>query len=218
MKILFCGIGDYYCINGCCQYPLDMNAIICFLNELPGLTNFDEITYYDIHPNLFSFEAAMNNEYPVIKGDLSLLSIKTLMKMDFHYFDVSCQLQIELFDDSYYGLALIYNYEDRVSKEFDSLLKETFYRTLKPLYGNDGHEKGVFSLNQLDKVDFDLFNNNFYICDNIHIKMKKPVNAIIRGKPIKGCGIYYIKGDVTKTKAFFYAFIKTIRKEILRRC
>lgn len=207
---MFCSEGEYYCINGCFCYPVNMNAIINFLNELQGISNLDEITCYDIQPGLFSYESAMNDEYQIIKGNISSLSAKTLLRMDFYYFDVSCQLQVEYFDDSYYGLTLIHNNDDKISEEFDWLLKETFYRILKPIYGNDGHEKGAFSLNQLKKMDCDLFNNNFYISNDINQKIGKRFNSIKGAKIIKDCGIYYLKGDKAISELLFYAFLKII--------
>lgn len=207
---MFCSDGEYYCINGCFRYPVDMNAIINFLNRLQGINSLDEITCYDIHPGLFSYESAMNDKYPIIKGTPSLLSAKTLLRMDFYYFNLSCQLQVEYFDDSYYGLALIHNNDDRIGDEIDWLLKEAFYRILKPIYGNDGHEKGAFSLKQLKKTDCDLFNNNFYISDNVLQKADEQFNNIKGAKRIKDCGIYYLKGDKAISESLFHDFLKII--------
>ena len=208
---MFIGTGEYYCINGCFKYPVDMGAIIRFLNELPKTSGFDEITCYDIQPDLFSYVAAMEDEYPITKSDLLSLSAKVLLRMDFYYFDLSCQLQMEPFDETYYGLSLVYRYDDRVIDERLWVLKETFYRNLKPIYGNDGHEKGAFSIKQINKTDYDLFNNNFYISQTVLKKMGIQSSRLKEVKTIDGCGIYCPIQDETTSKLVFTAFFKATR-------
>lgn len=210
---MFYNQGEFYCINGCFRYPINMNRILNLLNELPEINNIDEVVYYDIHPNQFLYESVMNSRYKIRKGDLSSLSTKTLLSIDFYYFDLSCQLQMEFFDDLYYGLSLVYNYEDKMSSQQDRLLKEMFYRNLRPIYGNDGHEKGAFSLEQISKNDYDLFDNNFYICDNIYQKLGNHVGQIKNSKTLKGCGVYFPKQNESISQTLFSAFLKIIARE-----
>lgn len=208
---MFNGTGEYYCINGFFKYPVNMNAIISFLKELPKTSDFDEITCYDIQPDTFSYISAMEDEYQIAKSELPSLSAKTLLRMDFYYFDLSCQLQMQPFDETYYGLSLVYSYDDRISEERLWLLKEAFYRTLKPIYGNDGQEKGAFSIKQISKIDYDLFNNNFYISQILLKKMGIPSSRFKEAKAIEGCGIYCPIQDETTSKLVFTEFFSATR-------
>lgn len=45
--------GEFYCINGCFQYPINMKAVMTFLDELPQITNINEIVCYDIDQSCF---------------------------------------------------------------------------------------------------------------------------------------------------------------------
>lgn len=113
---------------------------------------------------------------------------------------------MEPFDETYYGLSLVYRYDDRVIDERLWVLKETFYRNLKPIYGNDGHEKGAFSIKQINKTDYDLFNNNFYISQTVLKKMGIQSSRLKEVKTIDGCGIYCPIQDETTSKLVFTAF------------
>ena len=90
--------------------------------------------------------------------------------------------------------------EDKIDEENHRFLIEAFYSIFKPIYGNDGIEKGVLSVNQVTKKDYHLFNNNFYISDCFLKRMQNGVlcdkEKIVRMES----GIYFLKQDIATKK------------------
>lgn len=202
--------GEFYCINGCFQYPINMETVMTFLDELPQITNINEIICYDIEPKLFSYEKAMEDEYVVSKIERSSLPIKTLLRLDFCHCGESYRLQMEPLDDTYYSISLMHSCEDKIDEENHRFLIETFYSILKPIYGNDGIEKGVLSVNQVTKKDYDLFNNNCFISDCFLKRMQNGVLCDKENIVRMESGIYFLKQSIATAKLLFSSFVRVV--------
>lgn len=201
--------GYYYCINGCFSYPIKTDGIKEFIQKSFGINRIEQIVYYDIHPDKFSYQRAMNEEYEVKKGSIFSLET-TLLSLDFYYHDLSCQLQIAFFDDFYYGISLVYNAEKGTNLDLNKL----FYSTLKPIYGNDGCEKSIVSLKDITSDDNSLFDNNFYISRELCEKMNIWFSAE-KGKTIliSENGAYYLKQRKRKQNLLFRIFWDAIKSK-----
>lgn len=203
--------GEYYCINGCLSYPMDMTRIKDFIHQLPKTSKVEQIICYDIHPNAFSYQNAMDEEYEIKKGRISSLETTTLLSLDFFYCELSCQLQVSFLDNCYYCISLVYSAEKIFSCEKESNLKKFFYSTLKPIYGNDGNEKWLVSLNDIQKDDYSIFDNNFYISRGFCERMNNDfLNAGSDTITILKDGIYCMKQSKAKQKNLFYSFYDAV--------
>ena len=212
--MMFQGQGDFYCMNGCFSYPMKISTIKSFFGQLTGINNIDQIICYDIHPNEFSYQNAMDAKYRVKKTGLSILDTTTLLSLDFFYYDLSCQLQANFFDDGYYCLSLVHNAEEGISEEKYLKLKKCFYSSLKPIYGNDGYEKWLVSLNDIQKDDYSIFDNNFYISRELCERMNNgSLNVRSDTITVLENGIYYTKQSKVKQKALFGSFYDAVQGE-----
>lgn len=209
---MFQGQGDYYCINGCFSYPIKINKIKDFI-KLSEINNVDQVICYQVHPSCFSFKQAMENKYKVIKMDLSLMDENTLLSLDFFYLGLSCQMQVEFFDEYYFGISLVHSIEDQISKEKHLKLKESFYSLLDPIYGNDGYEKWLLSLKDIQKDDFSMFDNNFYINKELYHKMN--INCFdIKNDIILMNGLYYLRQSKKIYETIYNHFYKVIKSMV----
>lgn len=207
--------GEYYCINGCFAYPIEMTRIKKFIEQLPKINRIDQIVCYDIYPNKFSYQKAMDEEYEIKKGGTSLLETTTLLSLDFFYYELSCQLQVAFLDNCYYCISLVYSAEKRISNEKALNLKKCFYSTLNPVYGNDGYEKWIISLKDIQKDDCSILSNNFYIsrelCErmtNVFLNVRSDTVTILKD------GIYCTKQSKIKRKELFRSFYDAVTKII----
>ena len=204
--------GEYYCINGCFSYPVDMTRIKKFIYELPEISKIEKIICYDVHPNAFSYQNAMDEEYEIKEGNISSLETTTLLSLDFFYCELSCQLQVSFLDDCYYCITLAYSAEKFFSYEKALSLKKFFYSTLKPIYGNDGYEKGVISLKDIQRDDDLVFNNNFYISSELCKKMNNVfLNVGSDTVAVLEDGIYCMKQSKLNQKMLFRSFYDAVR-------
>ena len=205
--------GEYYCINGCFSYPMDMTRIKLFIEELPKISKIEQIICYDVHPNAFSYRKAMDEEYDIKKGEIPSLETTTLLRLDFFYCELSCRLQVSFLDNCYYCISLVYSAEKTFSYEKDLSLKKFFYSTLKPIYGNDGCEKWVISLKDIQRDDDLVFSNNFYIsgevCErmnNVFFHVGSNTIAVLKD------GIYCMKQSKAKQKKLFRSFYDAVNQ------
>ena len=133
------------------------------------------------------------------------------MSLDFFYCGLSCQLQANFFDDCYYCLSLVHNAEKGLSEEKYLKLKKCFYSSLKPIYGNDGYEKWLVSLNDIQKDDYSIFDSNFYISRDLCKRMNNgSLNVKSDTAIILKDGIYYTKQSKAKQKELFCSFYDAV--------
>lgn len=204
--------GEYYCINGCFSYPMDITGIKNLIEQLPGINRIEQIVCYDVYPNKFSYHKAMDEEYEIKKGSISSIETMTLLSLDFFYYELSCQLQVSFLDDCYYCISLVYSAEKRISEEQATSLKKCFYSTLKPVYGNDGDEKCITSLKDIEKDDYDIFSNNFYISGELCEKMNDVfLNVRSDTVTILKDGIYCTKQSKVRQKELFGYFYDAVK-------
>lgn len=209
---MFQGQGEYYCINGCFAYPVNADGIREFALQLPETGECGQMIGYDICPEQFVYQRAMNEEYAVKSEPLSSFHEMTPISCDFDYAHISCRLQVDIFDDCYYGISVVYSMENKLPAEKQLRLKENFYTILKPMFGNDGHEKWLPSPKDMQKDDDSVFDNNFYIRKDLCSKMPASCFGATDCLTWDG-GVYYPKQPKRIYQSLYRAVFDAVRDD-----
>lgn len=204
--------GYYYCINGCLKYPLSNSKIIELVKYITENGIIDKAEYYDINRSHFNYDSAMNG-YFIVNEQLNFSLTENfphaIICLEFDSFDIPCRLLVEYLDNDYYAISLLFSSEVLISDKIKDKMIIPFYKIIKPLYGTNGIEKAVFSLNQITAEDADIFNSEFMlnndICEKIGINhLKKAKSAIA----LDDVGIYFTKRKKAVSKLIFHKFIQ----------
>ena len=204
--------GEYYCINGCLKYPACNKKIFNFIEHIAPNCNVEEAKYYKVSPDDFNYDRAMDGLYNEgIKRNFPVTADfpYTFISLDFYTLSTPCRLIAEFFDSDYYGISLLFNSETLTLDVVRNRIVIPFYRFISPIYGNNGVEKAVFSLNQIDATDGDMFKSdfmlNYTVCENINKKYLEKASSVI---PIKNVGIYFPKQNKNISESIFHDFLQ----------
>lgn len=208
------GEGEYYCVNGCLKYPVNNKIIFNLIRYLDPSCDIEKVEYYKVEPYNFNYDQAMNGLYEEEKHKNVLMTADfsyTFTSLEFYSFNLPCRLVFEFFDNDYYGISLLFSSDVSTLKSFRDRTIIPFYQIVNPIYGTAGIEKAIFSLNQIDITDSDVFNSEFMlsdeICEGIDKKhLEKAINVI----PIKGVGIYFPQQNRKTYEQIFHALISSI--------
>lgn len=206
--------GEYYCINGCLKYPISNEKVFNLIHCLASSCIIEEAKYYKIEPDNFNYDKAMAGFFHedkrhdfLVKADFPY----TFISLDFQSFNMPCRLILEYLDNDYYRISLLFSSDVTTLDSVRERIIIPFYRFVNPIYGNNGIEKAIFSLNQIDVTDSDIFNSqfmlNYEICEKIGIKCFEKASGII---PIKDVGIYFPQQNTKIFESIFHEFLKSV--------
>lgn len=204
---MFKSDGFYYCLNACLDYPMDMEKIKGFLRKISA-DSIENVTCYNVTANAFSYDNAMNNLYDMVKGDIRLLDTMVLESIDFCCFGCDFRLQIELYDEGFYGITLIHNLNDGLVDENWRIIRHQFYNCIKPICGNEGAEKSLYSICSLNKEDVELFRNHVYIRNMVAGCLSKARNQCEELED----GVFYAKLEEKDYSKLLECFLNYRRK------
>ena len=168
--------GEYYCINGCLKYPVNNKKVFNIIQYLAPSCTVEEAEYYKISPENFHYDGAMEGRFKEDKLQDFFATADfpyTFIFLDFHSFSGPCRLLFQFFDNDYYGISLLFSSDVSTIDSIREQIIIPFYQSISPIYGNNGVEKAVFSLNQIDSTDCDLFNSDFMLNSTICEKIGK---------------------------------------------
>ena len=202
--------GEYYCINGCFQYPIDMQRIKGFLNKVSRRDRVDNIICYGIKPNMFSYEMVMSGNYDANEVNFDDLDNMTLVRLDFDIGHFWGRLLVEPLDSRYYAICILLNGEKNQKEEYEQLAK-MFYYIMQPIYGNEGIEQFILTPNKMTKRDYMLFGNSFYIGGLKNNRMFDMLPDISSNTIINEGGVYYQNLLEKDVKKVFYTFLKVLK-------
>ena len=207
--------GEYYCINGCLKYPINNKIVFKLIQCLVPNCVVDEVQYYQISPDEFKYDDAMDgilNEDTLQHFSLTEDFSYTITSLDFYTYNFPCRLIFEYLDNDYYGISLLFSSDALTLDAIRESIIVPFYQFINPIYGNNGIEKAVLSLKQIDVTDSDIFNSEFMlsyaICEKIGKKhLKKAIGVI----PIKDVGIYFPQQNSKISKLIFSKLLECIK-------
>lgn len=204
--------GEYYCINGCLEYPLSNKKVFKLIQSLASGCIVDEVQYYRISPKDFKYDDAIDgilNEDTLRHFLITVDFPYTITSIDFYSYNFPCRLIFEFLDNDYYGISLLFSSDVLSLDSIRERIIIPFYQSVDPVYGTNGVEKAVFSLNQIDVTDSDIFNSDFMLSKAICEKIgKKCIERAIGIIPIKDVGIYFPKQTKKIFESIFHKFLQ----------
>ena len=103
--------------------------------------------------------------------------------------------------------------EDQISEEKHLKLKESFYSLLDPIYGNDGYEKWLLSLKDIQEDDYSMFDNNFYVNKELCQKMNI-ARFDIKDDIILKNGLYYLRQTKKIYETIYHHFYNVAKSMV----